>query len=426
MDQPDDVLEHGPTRTPRRSVPIVVAAVVVLGLIAYGAVRLGGEGPRAGAAGSASPAPVASHTPSASASWPVAEGLCQSEARLPIVRPTPAPLRQTTGLRVVVGGAGLSVVDVDTGHSRTLSGVPNGENVTELVRSGDDVYALSSPCYQHGDDEWSPTVLRITGDGAIDRVHFAGPVGSLVGGSAGVWGLHYPDGDGKPTLLRSLAGESVRLPKRVWLAGVAEDAIVAEVMGDPESDDRPALAVFDPDTGKVRRRIPGASPLGVGDDFVLWMQDCASPYSVASRRCVLHRAALGRRTGSDRTYKLPPGRVPFGLATLSRDGRYAAFQLSMPHQDSQYTTGHPGPPSEIAVLDLASGALHLIPGLELAPKSFAGLAFAPDARWLLLAINAGSHGRLLAWHVGSDRLLRCPGTLPGPLSTAPPMVVMAG
>lgn len=420
MDQPDDVLEHGPTRPPHRNVPIVVAAVVALGLIAYGAVRLGGEGPQADAAGSASPAPAASRTPSATASWPAAEGLCQSEVRLPVTRPT--PLQQVTGLQVVVGGASLATVDVDTGRSTKLPGVPNDEQVTELVRSGGDVYALASPCYHHGDDEWSPTILRVTADGSTDRVHFSGPVGDMVGGPAGVWGVHYAGSGHKPTILRGLDGSTVRLSGAVWLAGVTRHAIVGELMGDPDSGSDPAFALFDPHTGKVERRIPGATPVAVGDDFVLSMGQCASPYTVSSRRCVLHRFGTG--TGRDEKYTLPPGRVPFGPATLSRDGRFAAFQLGRAHQDSQYSTGHPGPPSEVAILDLASGDLMIVPDLVLAPKTFVGMGFAPHHDWLLLAVNDGRYGSLLAWHLGSDRLLLCPGRLPGPLSSAPPLLVM--
>ncbi|MGH3501370.1 MAG: hypothetical protein ACRDQA_10855 [Nocardioidaceae bacterium] len=425
MDGPDDVLEHGPERPRRRRLPIALAAVAVLGLVAYGAVRLGGEGPGAGSGGTDPPRAVTSPAASPTESWRTTEGACESRARLPIMRPTPRVLQQTTGLRVIAGGPKPAVIDVDSGRSTPLSGVPDGEHVDQLVRRGDKIYAVAEACYDQDDGNQSPTVLRVR-DHGTDRVHFAGPVGGLIAGPSGVWGVRLSEPGHKKTILRGIDGSTLRLPRGVWFAGVMQDAIVGEIMGNPDVDRLPALALFDPDTGKVRRRIPGASPLAVTDDFVLWTQNCASPYTTASSPpCVLHRAGPGVHAGRDDTYTLPRGRVPFGRGAVSTDGRFAAFQLGKTHQDGRYNMGHPGPPSQVAVLDLSSGKLQVVPSLELAPKTLVGMAFAPDSGWLLLAVNEGRHGRLLAWRLLSNRLLRCPGKLPGPLSSAPPLLAMA-
>jgi hypothetical protein len=47
------------------------------------------------------------------------------------------------------------------------------------------------------------------------------------------------------------------------------------------------------------------------------------------------------------------------------------------------------------VLNLTTGEFQIVPGLELAPKTGAGLAFSPHGQWLLITINRGDHGHLL-------------------------------
>lgn len=58
------------------------------------------------------------------------------------------------------------------------------------------------------------------------------------------------------------------------------------------------------------------------------------------------------------------------------------------------------PPSDIAIIDLDTGALDVVPGIELPAKMSPGLAFSADGRWLVIALNAGTNTRLLAWQHG--------------------------
>ncbi len=113
-----------------------------------------------------------------------------------------------------------------------------------------------------------------------------------------------------------------------------------------------------------------------------------------------------------RRYPLPPGRRVASSAVVSRDGRYVAFQLSRAKPDPQYDLGHPGTPSDLAVLDFFTSTLHVVFGVELAPKSLAGLTFSRNGRWLIIALNEDRATRLLLWRPGLDRPLDT-ASLPG-------------
>jgi len=67
----------------------------------------------------------------------------------------------------------------------------------------------------------------------------------------------------------------------------------------------------------------------------------------------------------------------------------------------------------VAVQDLRTGTLSLVPGVELAPKAAVGLVFSRDGRWLLITLNEGRSARLLVWRPGLDRPMESPARLPG-------------
>jgi hypothetical protein len=75
----------------------------------------------------------------------------------------------------------------------------------------------------------------------------------------------------------------------------------------------------------------------------------------------------------------------------------------------------------VVVLHLRTGRLDMVPGLELPPGTWAGLAFDATGNWLLATVSEGSHGELLGWRQGM------PGpalvtSLPGPLEGPPPLL----
>jgi hypothetical protein len=103
-----------------------------------------------------------------------------------------------------------------------------------------------------------------------------------------------------------------------------------------------------------------------------------------------------------------------------------AFQLSRAGPDSRFAAYHPFGPSDIVVLDLSTGRLSVVPGVELAPKTQAGLAFDPASRWLVVALDEGRRAGLLLWRPGLAQALRSPTRLPGSVLYGVPVLVWSG
>jgi hypothetical protein len=62
-----------------------------------------------------------------------------------------------------------------------------------------------------------------------------------------------------------------------------------------------------------------------------------------------------------------------------------------------------------------------VPGLELPPLTWAGLAFDATGRWVLATVSQGDRGELLAWRPGMPGPAQVT-SLPGPLVEAPPLL----
>lgn len=386
---------------------MVLAAAVAVALIVYATVFRGdGNQPTGSAGATSTPASAPSSQPSRS-TWPNATGGCGNSVSLPVT--TAVPLNRSIGERVLVGGKAFAELTLDTGKRRILARTHHRVQVVALARSGRDGYAVIQSCTGP-----LATLLR-RDDHGVHRVSLSGPIDGMIAGPAGAWGE--AEGNNQ-VLLRPVSGGTLRLPKGVYPIGVTQRAIVGLIY---HSDDRKStLVLIDPKTGKVMRHIAHGVLLAVGSDFVVWT-GCGL-FEVPQTRCVLHRTDL--RHGSTTAYRMPAGRAPGpGSAAVSKDGRLLAFQLMRAHPDTRYVTGHPAPPADVAVLDLKTHALHIVPGLELAPKSGVGLAFSPDGRWLFIAVNEGKFGRVLAWHRTTDRLMRCPGRVPGPITLQVPLLV---
>jgi hypothetical protein len=66
-----------------------------------------------------------------------------------------------------------------------------------------------------------------------------------------------------------------------------------------------------------------------------------------------------------------------------------------------------------------------VPGIEVPARTSPRLAFTPDSRWLVIALNAGPQTRLLAWRSGlADPYESKP--IPGQTWGPPPLVVLPG
>jgi hypothetical protein len=394
-----------------------VVALVVAG--AYAAAR--GDHPGTpGAASTGGSAPTGSSSPSPSPSpWPSTAGACGATAYRPLMNPQPRVGR--IGVRLLVGGHGVRLVDADTGTARPVGGIPTDaqRTVGELVSAAGVAYVLSAEC-----DGGARRVYRLENDTAHPVADV--PVDSLLAGTARVWAVDYSDTGADPTsrvVLRLLdGGRSLSLPPGAYPVADTGAGLVVGVASPPDAASRPPrVMVLDPTTGRPVRTLGFGRPLAADRAYLLLQLLDPCDVGVATTSCTVARVDV--RTGQVHgRYQLPEGRVPASAGSLSRDGRLAVFQLARAHPDPRFDTGHPGPPSDIALLHLDTGQLEIVPGLELAPKTAAGLIFAEDGSWVLATVSDGDHTHLLAWHPG----LGAPQSvarLSGPVPWAPPLLI---
>ncbi len=408
-----DLLELGPTRrTPRWRTTAIVAGLA----LAVGALLVrqsaGGSHPEAGPAPAASspeatePAPnPTTSTPQpapAGPSWPRKPGACGNDAALPLL--SVRTLLVHTGLHVFVGGNGLRLVDVDTGRVQRVAVPGDGLQVTELQAAAGRLYALAQPCSSALS---ASDVLSVDRGGRSAARTSVRGVDDLLAGAGGAWAFRYPDRPSARLVLRPIEGGSrVKLPAGFAPWEVTRRSFLGslEPTAGEDEDQRPVLAAVD------RSSIREVHPVGLGeflagnDAFVLY-DSC-----VDNERCVITQR---RADGTQRRFALPAGRVPYSAAVLSDDRRLVAFQLARARPDGAYAVDHPGNPSDLAVLDMVTGKIEVLRGLELAPKSQANLAFSRDSRWLLISLNEGDRGRLLVWRSGWPGPQQSPTMLPG-------------
>ena len=388
----------------------VLAGVVVA---RTGPHHAAGSSPPGPSAAAASPVP-GSRTPAGSAArWPSAAGACGSAVDLPQIHLARQPAHVHG--RVLVGGTGLRQVTFGGAVSGPLPGLPeHGRLVTNMVAGPGAAYAFDTPCFS---STASVRVYRIVA-GAVQRLRIAAD--ALLGGPHRAWTVTYR---AQHTVLTSPAGgRAVTFTSNI--APVADTAAGLVVVAyHPPAGRRHTVELLDPDTGAVLRRLGGGSPLGAaGQVLLVSAHGCAGP--PAHGTCTLESIDLN--TGRPAApAELPAGRIPIwgDLASpvFSPDGTLAAFQLARARPGPRFAAAAAGPPSDVAVLHLRTGRLDIVPGLELPPRTWAGLAFDATGNWLLATVSQGNHGELLAWRPGM------PGpalvtSLPGPLAEAPPLL----
>jgi len=349
--------------------------------------------------------------PGSAARWPWAAGACGSPVYLPQIHL--ARHRAGARGRVLVGGMGLRQVTLGRAMSRPLPGLPDhGRLVTKLVAGPGAAYAVDLPC-----SSFSPSlrVYRIVAGAAH---HLNTTADDLLGGPHRAWAVTYL---AHHTVLTALTGgRTVTLQSGI--TPFADTAAGLMVVAHHDLLDLPdTLELLDPHTGALLRRFAAATPLGAAGHLLLVsLPNCGAPLTHST--CTLESIDLTTGRPAAR-FELPAGRVPISDAVFSPGGTKAAFQLTRASQDPRFTTGWPYPPADMVVLHLHTGRLDIVPGLELPPMTWAGLAFDATGRWLLTTVSEGQRGELLAWRQGM------PGpalvtTLPGPLATAPPLLAM--
>jgi hypothetical protein len=323
-------------------------------------------------------------------------------------------LHEPTSLTVLLGGRALREVVVDEGW-RPVQGLTRRQ-VTSLGRNEAGVYGLEHAC---GEGRGGRAFL--VADGRRSRPLAPGRrFDDLLVAPDSAWGLRYPDAAEAPLVLRPLDGGRVlRLPREFEPVSATRRRFVGVETPPPPATDAPSLptlATVDRRTGRLVATRPGGVVAAAGD--VVVTQGVCGP----DTRCVL---TYGASDGSViAQHELPEGRVPASAGVLSADGRRLAVQLT--RGSPRPAIDHPGPPSDVAVVDLTSGRTDIVSDIALAPKSAAGLAFSRDGRWLVIAVNDGHRTRLLLWHDGLARALEPPFDLPGSVQRDTPVLAVNG
>jgi hypothetical protein len=419
----DDVVQFGGWRRPPRWVWAVAGVAAVAALVGVVVARTGPHR-AAGSSTSRPPTTAASSVPGSVARWPSVAGACGSTVDVPQVHLA----RQHADVHgwVLVGGAGLREVSLGGAVSGPLPGMPDhGQLVTGLVAGPGAAYAFDIACSS------SSPLVKVYRIGA-GAAHWLGiTADDLLGGPHHVWAVTYRPGAVLTQVLSPLTGGSPATVKSST-APVADTAAgLVVVPFPPPEGPRERIELVDPNTGAVLRRLGQGVPMGAaGHTLLVSMQGCSDVLTQST--CTLETVDLN--TGRPATaVELPTGRVPVSNAVFSPDGTLAAFQLARARldprfaagpsgpQDPRMGAGSPGPPSDVVVLHVRTGRLDIVPGLELPPLTWAGLAFDATGSWLLATVSEGDRGELLAWRQ------RMPGpalvaSLPGPLLSAPPLL----
>ena len=335
-----------------------------------------------------------------------------------------APLRRPTGLTVLVGGAGLRAVDLDTGRVRPYAGVGQDGLVLQLAAAAGQVHALRTTC----------TAIQELGTGAVLRVDVAGRSASTVLPSGtdtlltapdATWALRYAgDPTGRQLVLRPLdGGDKVRLPMGFDVA----HGHPAGVLRQPAAPGAPA-----PDGGfelaAVSRTDLHAGP-HVGHRLLLAATErfrvTAGAGCGLTGRCVLTR--VDTAGGSLRRYPLPAGRAPTS-AGGPQPGRAAAGGPALPAgaRPALRLSGTPAVPPTWRCSTSAAASSPSYPASSSAPKTQAGLAFDSRSRWLVIAARRGSRGSgCSSGGRGLSRPMASAARLPGAVYTVPVLVLDA-
>lgn len=410
-DDQEEVLELGTdSRRGRRRAGWSLVVVALLALIVL---RVSTDRPRHQAVPNPVPSDLISTLPDGRSAkpWPTSRGACGVNTLLPIVSSVPPAAH--TGLQVLLGGDRLRIVDFDSGRATALPDavVRPGEYAALLAGDPITAYATTETCSE------TPlyAMLRISADHRVSVIRPLGPTESPLTDGNRVWITTFAsDLDNPYATIRPVAGgQRVRLPLGFNPSAIVGDTVVGPMQPDPGISPT-WLALVDAQTGRLQARLQQqvAPPLAAGAGQVFWTSGCHDDPS----QCTLHRRSVagGETLGS-------PLPRPACCGVVSPDGTMVAFLIERASTDSRFG-GQPLPPLDIAVMQLGTGRLDIVPGIELPTRSQPGLAFAERGDWLVIALDAGSRTRLLTWRPG----LRQPyetNALPGLVHDPPTLVV---
>jgi hypothetical protein len=333
--------------------------------------------------------------------------------RDPVQRPDPPAAAPTTqpglprvvgtrvrgpdGLKVLVSGQYPEIIDTSTGHAAPVPGVQlsAGERAAvQLVPAGT-VVAETAP----GTSRVRTTLTPILGP---RRPILLGDDVVVVPAARGS-DLYVADRGPASTKVSVTAGTGK--VRTAWTAGgrlspLRDTAagLVAVGVDDREVTD---VRLLDPRTGALRRRLAvGAIVVTVGPSSLAYVQaSCPRDCPVTVVRLV---------DGRSRDYRMPAGSGNPGTGAFAADGRWLALGVPGQYRDGRLVVV----PGFAEVLDLGTGVVVRVPGLETAAER------APDLSWsggtLVLGVWSADGGQVASWSTDRQEELRVlPADPPG-------------
>jgi hypothetical protein len=395
-----DVLDNERGPAPLWVVPL--AMVVVVALVVGLAWRWSSSPDPAGQRGPVAETPSPAPEPRVSVAR--AGNACGGDVEQPVI--DGGALSTRTGLRILVGDRDLRVVDVDAGSTRVIRSSV-GTSVTQLAQDGRQVVAVQrNPCsvagYGHGEVGIVDTVTgMVTSRGRGD---------DILPGSPLTVGLFEQDG----VRLRELnSTQSTPLPPG-WrpYARTSTGYFASVVRNGFDSGVPPAIGVGTPAKAELTKTFGGGDVVGASADKLFWLAgDCPGVH------CLLTWTSVDGTNTAQAIDTYAWG------GSVSPDGTKMAFRKQ---RASGRLGEHPGPPNDIAILDMSRGGapLLVLPGLALPAKAGLTLAWSPDSEWLVIGADLGTGAAVLVWRHGMDRPARVPVPPTGGGTTGPPALLV--
>jgi hypothetical protein len=296
------------------------------------------------------------------------------------------PLTGPTGLELLVSGNPPRLLNIDTGTSRTVAGVPGGhDRVTWVQPAGRDAVIVSQAASAAGQ------VFRLRRDAATATPvgHATDVVASRDGRGLWLWRQR----DARHCSLREvgLNGRPRRPARRVDCdtQPVADTDLGLLVPTTGPRPDEPLTALVDPDDSRRLASYPVVH--AVAGDLVLWGGE------------ELDRGSFtlsDRRTGVDQQIPRPSRVGQAGDSLLSPDRRLLAVEFADPAWE-----GGPTQLMDVWLLDLRTRRWSQLPGMPvLVALKATSMAWTGDGRLLLLGSFDAVGGALAVWRPGQDRL----------------------
>jgi hypothetical protein len=171
------------------------------------------------------------------------------------------------------------------------------------------------------------------------------------------------------------------------------------------------MGIGDPATATMIRPFGSGSDVAASESKVVWLAGGCDPGP-----CLLSVSGPdGVATGQGLR-----GRRPWS-GVLSPDGTQVAFRLT---RTQGRLGGHPGPPNDVAVLDIKTGKLRVLPGLVLPTKSGLTLTWSPDSTWLVIGADLGTRPLVMIWRKAMERPAQVPIPPTGGGTTGPPALLV--